>query len=107
NHSKVGVDEFSLDLLSSHLALYGLALDAAQVRIADPRLTLDLLQVGAAVALVLAIFLLQIIAASRVDLLLVALDLPVERAHGVDRLVHTVHQAFAFRVGELDGADGE
>src|SRR5438874_10257629 len=107
NHqAQVGLDELALGVFCVDFALDDLALRAPQLLIADPGVLFDLLQIGAVLPLLPAIFLLQLFAASGVVLLLQLLRLAVEHTHGVNRLAYPVDQPLALEVQEADIAHG-
>ncbi len=70
-------------------------------------LSLELLQFRAEGTGLAAVLLALVLAARCVRLLLQVLGLAVERTHGVHRLVHTVDQPFALRVGKAQVADAQ
>ncbi len=67
-----------------------------------PASRFDLFEIGPAVLLLAAVFLLQLLALRRVELLVERTDLPLQRAHGVDGLVDLVEQALALEAGVLE-----
>ncbi len=70
-----------------------------------PASCFDALEIGAAVLLLALVLLLQLFGARGLELVVERLDLALQRAHGVDRLVDLVEQALLFGVGVLQLAD--
>src|SRR5215469_13862244 len=101
NESEVRLDQLALRLLGVHVALDHLALGALQLRNRDTRIDLDLLEIDLAILLLAAILLFQFLALRSLVLLIQRTNLPLERAHRVDSLVHLVEQPLAFQARVL------
>src|SRR6185312_3294658 len=106
NHeSQVGFDEFALGVLGVDVTLRDLALRALEVDEGDAVLLLHLLEIGFAVALLTAIFLLQLLRARGLDLLFQIVELTIERTHLLGHVSDAVDKLFALRVGVAQLAD--
>jgi len=87
-------------VLGVHVALDDLALRALELLEQQACFHFQLFELSADGARLLLVFLLLLFTARRFGPLLQVLDLPVERAHPVNRAVDAVDEAFAFVVGE-------
>ena len=105
DEAQVGFDELSLGLFGVHVALDHLALGALEVEDADSGVLLHALEVEAAVFLLAAVLLAELLGLGGVELGVEALDLALEGTHGVDGLVDLVEEALLFGVGVLELAD--
>src|ERR1017187_6823024 len=104
DETQVGFNQLALRLLGVHVALDDLALCALELLEQQSRFDFKLFEFAVDGARLLLVFLALLFAARAFGPLLQVLDLPVERAHAVDRAVHTLNQAFAFVVGEAQFA---
>src|SRR6185437_5540390 len=102
HEAEVGLDQLALGALGVHVALDHLALGALDVRDRRARIGFYPLKVGLAVLLLPLVLLAQFFALGGLVLGLERLDLPLQRAHALDRLVHTVQQPLLLRVGVLE-----
>src|SRR5450631_347716 len=100
HQAQIGFDQLALGVLGIHVALDDLALRALELLEQQARFRFELFEFSADRARLLLVFLFLLFAARRIGPLFQILDLTVERAHPINRAVHTVNQAFAFVVGE-------
>jgi len=104
HQAQVGFNQLALGLLGIHVALNDLALRALQVGNGESGFLFELFEVGLAVLLLAAVFLLELFALRLVILLVERANLALKRAHGIDGLVDLVEQALALLIGVLQVA---
>src|SRR5208337_870995 len=102
HQAQVGFDELTFGVLRVHVALDDLALRALELLEQQARFRFEFFEFSADRSRLLFVFLLLLFTAGRVGALLQVLDLPVERAHTVDRAIDAIDQAFAFIVGKAE-----
>src|SRR5207245_499486 len=94
--------QLTLGLLGVHVALDDLALCALELLERHANFLLEPFQLRTNTTRLTAIFLLLLFAASLLRPAFKILRLPIERAHGIDRFVHTFDQTLAFIVGKTE-----
>src|SRR2546426_2712422 len=99
---QVSLDQLALGLLGVHVALDDLALRALELLERHSDFLLEPFQLRTNTTRLTAIFLLLLFAASLLCPPFEILRLPIERAHGIDRFVHTFDQTLAFIVGKTE-----
>src|SRR5579884_3198668 len=106
NHkTQVSFNQFALRGFRVNVTLNDFALRALEFLIADAGIGLQLFQIITMLALNAAVFALGFFNARCVNLFFQVVHLAIERAHGVNGLVHAVNQALALRIGELQSAN--
>src|SRR5579872_6115699 len=107
NHqAQVGFDELALGLVGVNVALDDFPLGTLQFLVADAGLAFQLLHVGAQLARLAAVFLLLVVVAGGVRLLFQVVDLALQGAQRIHRLIHPVNQALALDIGDAQVAHG-
>src|SRR6185437_6970985 len=105
DESQVGFDQLALSVLGVDVALRDLALRALQLLEAEPGFLLHLLEIGAAIALLPAVFLLKLFRARGFNLLFQVVELAVERAHRFRGVSDAIDEPLALLIGVAQFAD--